>query len=139
VKIFVSYSREDAGDFAERIHKRLGVEHDVFIDANDIKVGSVWTNVIEDNISSCDLFIVVLTHAALTSSEVEKEVLQAQRENKKIIPCTHRSILFRSIEYARSNWGLEKIQGIEFNKEEDLARELYLRIEQIQGAGERLT
>ena len=135
VKIFVSYSRQDADGFAERIRKRLGIEHDVFIDVNDIKAGTVWTNVIEDNISSCDLFIIVLTHGALTSSEVEKEVLQAQRENKRIIPCTHQTILLRSD--PRSKWGLEKIQGIEFNKEDDLARELYLRIERIQEGGNK--
>jgi hypothetical protein len=133
MKIFVSYSRTDANDFAKRIHNRLRSQHDVFIDVKDIMAGTVWTNVIEDNISRCDLFIVVLTHAALQSSEVEKEVLQAQRENKRIIPCTDRIVLLRGPEFDRSKWALDRIQGIEFENADGLARELYYRIEQIQG------
>ena len=35
VKIFVSYSRRDASDFAEKISETLEDEHDVFTDIRD--------------------------------------------------------------------------------------------------------
>jgi tetratricopeptide (TPR) repeat protein len=131
VKIFVSYSRRDAGDFAEQIYDHLREEHDIFTDVNNIQIGSVWSHVIENNISNCDLFVAIITHAALKSPHVDKEVLQAQKENKIIIPCMHRNIRLRGGGYD-SKWGLEKIQGIEFNNKYDLARDLYLKIEQYQ-------
>ena len=87
MKIFVSYSRRDASDFAEKISETLEDEHSIFTDINNIEIGDIWTNVIEDNIASCDIFLVIVTFAALKSSEVEKEVLQARNRNKKIIPC----------------------------------------------------
>jgi tetratricopeptide (TPR) repeat protein len=124
VKIFVSYSRRDAGDFANQIHESLMDEHQVFTDVKNIQLGDVWSNTIEKNISSCDIFVVIVTHAALKSSEVEKEVLQAQKENKKIIPC-----IFRDIRKDSIRWGLEKIQGMKFTNEYQLARDLYPKID----------
>ena len=66
MKIFVSYSRKDANDFAERIVEIYGDEH-VFTDVDDIQIGDPWSNIIEDNISSCDIFVVILTFASLKS------------------------------------------------------------------------
>jgi tetratricopeptide (TPR) repeat protein len=138
VKIFVSYSRRDAGDFAKQIYEHLRDEHDVFIDANSIQAGSVWSNEIKNNISNCDLFVAIITHAALRSPEIETEVLQAQRENKLIIPCFHT--------YVRKNevkWNLSKVQGIdEFEERHELARKLYSKIiksqkKDIKGDSER--
>jgi hypothetical protein len=127
VKIFVSYSRRDAGDFAEQIDEHLRDQHDIFTDVNDIQIGSVWSNVIENNISNCDLFVAIITHAALLSPEVEKEVLRAQRENKIIIPCFHRDVSKNEIK-----WNLDKFQGIEFEERYELVRKLYPKITRIQ-------
>ena len=91
LKIFVSYSRRDAGDFAEEINKYLK-EHDVFTETQNIHSGDIWSKTIEENITTCDIFIVIVTHTALESPEVEREVLQAQKEKKKIIPCIHKSV-----------------------------------------------
>ncbi len=127
MKIFVSYSRRDAGDFAEQIDEHLRDQHDIFTDVNDIQIGSVWSNVIENNISNCDLFVAIITHAALLSPEVEKEVLRAQRENKIIIPCFHRDVSKNEIK-----WNLNKFQGIEFEEKYELVRKLYPKITRIQ-------
>ena len=87
MQIFISYSRTD-GEFAEIIYRRLKkFNYDVFIDINSIRSGEPWTNSIESNISKCDIFVVILTHNSLRSSDVENEVLQAQRQNKIIISC----------------------------------------------------
>jgi tetratricopeptide (TPR) repeat protein len=127
LKIFVSYSRTDAGDFAGQIYQGLKDEHDVFTDVNNIQAGDIWSNVIGRNISSCDVFVPIITHAALRSPHVEQEVLQAQRENKKIIPCFHRYVSKNQIK-----WNLSRFQGVEFDNKYDLARDLYYKIEKSQ-------
>jgi tetratricopeptide (TPR) repeat protein len=124
VKIFVSYSRRDAGDFANQIQKHLSIfKYDIFTDVDSIRAGEIWSNAIEENISDCDIFVVVVTHGALKSPHVENEVLQAQREKKKIIPC-----FFENINPNKIKWGLDKIQGVEFTNEYQLARDLYSKI-----------
>ncbi|HJR47316.1 MAG TPA: hypothetical protein VJ799_04095 [Nitrososphaeraceae archaeon] len=92
-----------------------------------INVGDVRTNVIDINISKCDIFVVLITYDSLQRPHVEKEDLQAQNENKKIIPCIQ-----IEINYADIKWGLNIIQGIEFNDKYDLARKLYSRILKIR-------
>jgi hypothetical protein len=124
VKIFVSYSRRDAGDFANQIHRHLSsFTHDIFTDVYDIKGGEVWNNTIETNISNCDIFVVIVTFAALRSIEIEREVLQAQKENKIIVPCFHSSIRNSNIK-----WGLNNIQGVQFDDKFELARNVYSKI-----------
>jgi tetratricopeptide (TPR) repeat protein len=125
MKIFVSYSRRDAGDFAEQIQRHFASfgHYEVFTDVNSIKAGDIWTNTIEDNISSCDIFVVIVTNGALQSPHVETEISQARRDKKKIIPCFHRSVRNNDIK-----WGLNKIQGVEFEDKFELARNLYSKI-----------
>ena len=124
MKIFVSYSRKDAGDFANQVDMHLSsFKYDIFTDVNDIRGGDVWSDTIETNISNCDIFVVIVTYGALQSSYVEREVLQAQKENKKILPC-----LFRRINLNEIKWGLERIQGVEFDDKYELARDLYSKI-----------
>jgi tetratricopeptide (TPR) repeat protein len=124
VKLFISYSRRDAGDFARHAHKYLvNAGHDAFIDVNSIKIGEPWANSIDNNISDCDIFVVILTPDSLTSKHVEQEVLQAQKQNKIIVPCIH-----EDVEYSEIKWGLEKLQGIEFSDEFKLTRKLYSKI-----------
>jgi hypothetical protein len=124
VKIFVSYSRRDAGDFANQVDRHLSsFKYDIFTDVNDIRGGDIWSNTIETNISSCDIFVVIVTLAALHSPHIEREVLQAQKENKKIIPC-----FFRGINPNKIKWGIDKIRAIEFSDKYELARDLYSKI-----------
>ena len=128
----MSYRRRDAGDFAKQIYEHLKVKHDIFIDV-DIQLGEIWSSSIETNISICDIFIPIVTHGALISKEVEKEVLQAQRENKIIIPCIHSDISYDEIK-----WDLSKFQVIEFDDKYDLARNLYSRIVKIQNKNRKV-
>lgn len=82
----MSYSRKDARDFAEHIYRFMRDKgYNFFIDVDSIRIGDPWASSIENNISECDIFIVILTPFSLTSSYVENEVLQAQRENKIIV------------------------------------------------------
>jgi tetratricopeptide (TPR) repeat protein len=97
--------------------------HDVFIDVNSIRIGDPWASSIEKNISECDIFIVILTPDAITNENIEKEVLQAQKENKIIVPCIH-----EYVDYKEIKWGLANIQGIEFSNQYQLVLNLYPKI-----------
>ena len=126
MKIFVSYFKGDAGDFAEQIRRHfadVGQQYYVFTDVRSIKVGEVRRNTIEANISKCDIFVIIVTIGALRSPNIEKEVFQALRQNKRVIPCFHRSVGRNDIK-----WGLDKIQVVEFTDKYELARNLYSMI-----------
>jgi tetratricopeptide (TPR) repeat protein len=97
--------------------------HNVFIDVNSITIGDPWVRSIEKNISDCDIFVVILTPDSLSSPHVEREVLQAQEENKIIVPCIH-----EHVDYSEIKWGLEENQGIEFYDKYELALNLYPKI-----------
>jgi hypothetical protein len=126
-KIFVSYSRRDAGDFANQINMHLSsFNYDIFTDVDDIKAGEVWSNTIEENISTCDIFVVIVTYGALQSPHVKSEVLQAQNEKKTIIPCFHKSVVDSDIK-----WKLNEIQGVEFDDRHELARNLHSKLSNI--------
>jgi hypothetical protein len=128
LKIFVSYSRSDAGDFAEATRKHLtGFDYIVFIDTNSINAGEIWNDINADYISNCDIFVVIITPGVLISPHVEREVLQAKREKKRIIPCVHRHVARADIKR-----GLEKIQGINFDSKYDLVRDLHSKINQLR-------
>ena len=79
--IFVSYSRFDAGDFVGHLVIHLSnFGYDIFTDVSLIRGGDNWSKTIEENISNCDMFVVIVTPRSLKSSEVEKEVLLARRK-----------------------------------------------------------
>jgi hypothetical protein len=59
----------------------------------------------------------------LNSTHVQNEVLQAQSGRKRIIPCIHRRVIRSDMK-----WGLNKIQGVEFDDRFELARNLYSKI-----------
>jgi TIR domain-containing protein/pentapeptide repeat protein len=123
LKIFVSYSRRDA-DFAKQVDEYFEEsEHVIFTDVNNIQIGDIWSDVIKDNISKCDVFAIIVTFASIRSKDVEKEVLQAKEENKIIIPCTHKDVGIENLK-----WDLGRYQGFEFDDRYDLARKLYRNI-----------
>ena len=133
MKLFISYSREDAGNFAKHIHRFMRNKgQDVFIDVNSITIGDPWAHSIEKNISDCDIFVVILTPDALSSTYVEQEVLQAQKEKKIIVPCIH-----EYVEYNEIKWGLQENQGIEFSDKYELALNLYPRIKNYKKENEK--
>ena len=123
----VSYSRKDAGDFAEQIQNDFSSFRgfDIFTDIDKIGIGDVWSNTIETNIDGCDIFLVLVTFDALQSPYVEGEVLQAQKKNKKIMPCFYKNIKEKDIK-----WGLNKIKGITFKNNYELVKNLYNQIKQ---------
>ena len=120
VRIFVSYSRSDGGDFADHISDHYEKEaNDVFIDHKDILGGEEWSEKIKKSISNSDIVIVILTRSALKSQEVEKEILESIRQGKRVIPAKYQNIAWSDLK-----WGLEKKQGFQFDNKNSLIRHL---------------
>jgi len=119
-KIFASYSRADGGDFADHIQEHYEKDgHQVFVDFSDIKPGEDWSESIRNSIADSDIVVVIVTRSALKSSEVEKEILEARKQNKIIIPCRYRGISWTDLK-----WDLNKLQGFEFDNKNSLIRQL---------------
>jgi tetratricopeptide (TPR) repeat protein len=125
VKLFLAYATTDASDFATYIYNYFhNSEHIIFADIHNAVVGE-QSNMSIEKISESDIFIVIITDGSLKNLVVEKEVFQAQTENKTIIPCIYRNVKSKQIK-----WGLDRIQGIEFENKFELARNLEYMIVQ---------
>ena len=62
-RIFISYRRQDSGTFTGRIHDRLKVsfgENNVFRDVYDIPAGSDFRSVLNKEVGSCDVCLVII-------------------------------------------------------------------------------
>jgi hypothetical protein len=84
--VFICYAREDQ-EFATRLAMRLkdrGVP--VWLDQWDIPPGANWNKGIDEAISGCATFLVVLSQAAVDSEEVQGEWLTALDERKPVVP-----------------------------------------------------
>jgi tetratricopeptide (TPR) repeat protein len=129
VKVFISYSRLDASETAKTIHNYLTeIGHQAFIDTSDIRGGDEWRNTIQNEISTCDIFVIIVTRSSLRREEVKNELELAKTLNKKIIPC----IAKKFVQYQDLQWDLNKYQGVMFERLDDLIQELDYMIESIE-------
>ena len=66
IKGFLSYAREDGGDFARHLGNHFDEEqYDVFLDTKDLNVGAKWKDRIESRIDDSDFFILIITRGAI--------------------------------------------------------------------------
>lgn len=120
VDIFISYRRVDGRDWARNVMQALKINGypKVFFDYNSIRDG-VFNTQILDAIYSCKDFILIVSPLALKKCAVEgdwvsKEIREALKYNKKIIPIV--------IEDTFKGWpddfpqDLQSIKNIQFSK-----------------------
>jgi hypothetical protein len=77
-------------------------------------------------ISKFDIVVIIITPDSLSSPYIERVVLQAQREKKKIIQCIHESVIDSDIKWEY------KFQEIVFSDKVELPRTLYLTLERFR-------
>jgi TIR domain len=87
---FLSYAREDA-EFVLRLAKdlRLGGAG-VWMDQLDIAPGQRWDRAVEDALAKCLEVVVILSPAAVESTNVMDEVSLALEDGKTVVPVLHR-------------------------------------------------
>ena len=87
---FLSYARDDA-EFVLRLAKDLRTGGaGVWIDQLDIAPGQRWDRAVEDALAKCLELVVVLSPAAVESTNVMDEVSLALEDGKTVVPIIHR-------------------------------------------------
>ncbi|NEO97290.1 MAG: TIR domain-containing protein [Symploca sp. SIO2E9] len=87
---FISYGRKDSKDFASKLHKRLTeIGFKVWFDQHDIPPAVDWQNQIDDGIEHSHNFLFIIAPHAVKSANCLKEIKQAIKCNKRIIPLVH--------------------------------------------------
>jgi len=126
VKIFISYSRLDASETANTIHSYLKESgHEVFIDTSSIHGGDEWRNTIQEHISECDIFVLIVSRSAYRRPEVKRELELADSMKKRIIPCVNK----KYVNYEDLHDNIKKYNGINYESRDDLIQELDYKIE----------
>jgi hypothetical protein len=85
-QVFVCYARDDEGfvlDLAAKLKER-GIP--IWIDQTDIPPGANWDKAIDKALHDCASFLIVLSPAAIQSSEVTGELRTALDGRKPIVP-----------------------------------------------------
>ena len=106
---FFSYSREDS-EFVLHVARDLkAAQANVWLDQIDILPGQRWDDAVERALADCPRMLVVLSPAAVHSTNVMDEVSFALEEGKTVIPILYRDcgIPFR----------LRRVQYIDFRRD----------------------
>jgi len=91
-KLFVSYSRKDT-DAAKKIVEALqGLNHDIWVDWEDISPAADWMDRILRGIEGVDAFIFLTSPDSIKSEVCKVEVTHAAKNNKRIIPVVVRQV-----------------------------------------------
>jgi TIR domain len=101
--IFISYAHKDQS-FAHCLATRLKSRGaPIWLDQWDIPAGANWNQSIDKALYDCSQFLIVLSPAAVASSQVQGELQMALDEHKSIVPVLHQACqvprLLRSIQY----------------------------------------
>lgn len=83
---FMSYSRLDTPTVLEIVKEVRERGAPIWIDVEDISVGTDWDRAIDEALERCATFVVFLTPAAVASQHVRDELAYAQDESKRILP-----------------------------------------------------
>jgi hypothetical protein len=87
---FLSYARKDA-EFVLRLAKDLRAGGaGVWVDQLDIAPGQRWDRAVEDALAKCAQLLVILSPAAVESTNVMDEVNLALEDGKTVVPVLHR-------------------------------------------------
>ncbi|MDX2138686.1 MAG: NB-ARC domain-containing protein [Chloroflexota bacterium] len=86
-RVFISYRRSDASDFAQRLHDALeAADIDAWLDVRDMPSGDTFIAQIDRAIAAADYFLLVGTPQAIESDYCRDEWKKAIEKYKPIIP-----------------------------------------------------
>src|SRR5262245_57644781 len=89
-RIFLSYARADSA-FVLKLAKALqSAGTNVWLDQVDIRGGDFWERAVEEALKASSCLLVVLSPAAVASTNVTDEVSFALDNKKKIVPVVYR-------------------------------------------------
>ncbi len=84
--IFISYSKQDI-EFMRYLKALLEAQgYSVWVDEARLTPSVRWWKTIEQNVTECSAFVIVMSPTASDSDWVEREILLAESEHRPIIP-----------------------------------------------------
>ena len=111
VRVFISYSQECSTDLAVQLYHDLKTGGALpWLDRIDIQPGLSWPQEIEAAISSCDLFLLLLTPQAANSENVRDEVHWAFEKRKRIV-----TVMIETCPFDKIDFRLSRRQTLYFN------------------------
>ncbi len=86
VRLFLSYSRQDAA-FVSRLVAGLEARgHDVWVDTDDIRGSEPWRASIVAGIRQADAVVLVISPPSMESANVEREITVALEHRMRVVP-----------------------------------------------------
>ena len=82
--IFISYKREDLPKIVKFMHRIVSMGFPIWYDRG-IPGAAEWDALIEEKVAHCELLLVFLSHAAVESKWVRREIKFADSENRPIL------------------------------------------------------
>src|SRR6266853_1942712 len=93
LKVFISYSRRDAADFADELVAGLELGGFApFIDRDDIKPGEPWEDRLGGLIAQSGTVVFVVTPEAVKSERCTWEVERTTDLSKRLLPVVYKSV-----------------------------------------------
>ena len=118
---FISYSRKDK-QFVQKLHEALSQEkRDIWVDWEDIPPTAEWRQEIGAGIEAADNVIFVISPDFVASSECDKELEHAIKNNKRLVP-----IVWREVEANSVRLEVSKLNWIFFRESDDFESSLQL-------------
>ena len=114
LRIFLSYAAADR-EYARKLRSLLSQRSNLYVfTLEGLSAGEAWESKLKDELSQCDIFIVLLSSNSVNSKWVLSELGAAWALNKLIIPVvTHAEVL------SKIPMDLRKIYSVEIKYLED--------------------
>jgi WD40 repeat protein len=120
LKVFISYSRRDAADFAEEVVAGLELAGFApFIDRLDIKPGEPWEDRLGLLIAQSDTVVFVITPEAVKSERCAWEVERTLELSKRLLP-----VVYKRVPESEIPEKLRRLQFVRFDTGRALARSI---------------
>ena len=92
ITVFISYSHRDS-NFVDRLEAGLKASNfHTWVDRRDVEISQSWKKVLQDAIDRCDIALIVLSPASVTSPYVQMESKYALSIGKHIIILEYQSL-----------------------------------------------
>src|SRR5262245_51237162 len=93
LKVFISYSRRDAAEFADELVAGLELAGFApFLDRHDIAAGEDWEARLGGLIAQSDTVVFVVTPEAVKSERCIWEVEHARADSKRLLPVVYKTV-----------------------------------------------
>ena len=87
LKVFISYSRKDSGDFADELASGLELlGFAPFLDRHDIAAGEDWEARLGGLIQEADTVVFVVSPEAVKSKQCDWEIAKTKSLSKRLLP-----------------------------------------------------